>query len=243
MGMAARGHEVLEQAKAQLIQAKTVEQLRQAQAVVLPLSCGLSLEQTAALLGISVSWTCKLRTRFARGEIMEPKANREHRPRQNMNPEEEAAFLAPFIEKAKSGGMLVVVEIKRALDARLGRKTALASSCRMSMVTVCRCFSTRWRRAILMTASSWCWMVRVGIKVMSWCRLQTCACSSCRRIHRNSIPWNTCGMNSARSHSITGSSTVSMRSKIIWKLPCVKWKSTRSASIPSSHGHGLLKHL
>src|SRR3989338_5439782 len=98
-----RGHEVLEQAKAQLIQAKTVEQLRQAQAVVLPLSCGLSLEQTAALLGISVSWTCKLRTRFARGEIMEPKANREHRPRQNMNPEEEAAFLAPFIEKAKSG--------------------------------------------------------------------------------------------------------------------------------------------
>ena len=55
-------------------------------------------------------------------------ANREHRPRQNMNPEEEAAFLAPFIEKAKSGGMLVVVEIKRALDARLGRKTALAST-------------------------------------------------------------------------------------------------------------------
>lgn len=36
MGMAARGHEVLEQAKAQLIQAKTVEQLRQAQAVYSP---------------------------------------------------------------------------------------------------------------------------------------------------------------------------------------------------------------
>lgn len=128
MGMAARGHEVLEQAKAQLIQAKTVEQLRQAQAVILPLSCGLSLEQTAALLGISVSWACKLRTRFARGEIIEPKANRAHRPRQNMNPQEEAAFLAPFIDKAQSGGMLVVGEIKRALDARLGRQTALAST-------------------------------------------------------------------------------------------------------------------
>ncbi len=128
MGMMARGHEVLEQAKAQLVQAKTVEQLRQAQAVVLPLSCGLSLEQTAALLGISASWACKLRTRFARGEIIEPKANREHRPRQNMKPEEEAAFLAPFIEQARSGGMLVVGEIKRALDARLGRKTARAST-------------------------------------------------------------------------------------------------------------------
>lgn len=128
MGMMARGHEVLEQAKAQLVQAKTVEQLRQAQAVVLPLSCGLSLEQTAALLGISASWACKLRTRFARGEIIEPKTNREHRPRQNMKPEEEAAFLAPFIEQARSGGMLVVGEIKRALDARLGRTTALAST-------------------------------------------------------------------------------------------------------------------
>ena len=128
MGMAARGHEVLEQAQAQLIQAKTVEQLRQAQAVVLPLSCGLSLEQTAALLGVSVSWTCKLRTRFARGEIIESKADRAHRPRQNKNPAEEAAFLAPFIEQARSGGILVVGEIKRALDARLGRKTALAST-------------------------------------------------------------------------------------------------------------------
>lgn len=131
MGMAARGHEVLEQAKARLIQAKTAGQLRQAQAVALPLSRSLPLAQTAALLGISASWTCKLRTRFARGEIMGPKANREHRPRQNMNPEEEAAFLAPFIEKARSGSMLVAGEIKRAPDAGLGRKTALASTCNL----------------------------------------------------------------------------------------------------------------
>lgn len=61
MSMTARGHEVLEQAEAQLVQAKTVEQLRQAQAVILPLSYGLSLEQTAGILGISVSWTCKSR--------------------------------------------------------------------------------------------------------------------------------------------------------------------------------------
>jgi transposase len=128
MSMTARGHEALEQAKAQLIQAKTVEQLRQAQAVVLPLSYGLSLEQTADILGISVSWTCKLRTRFARGEVANPGATREHRPRQNMSVEEEAEFLAPFFEKASAGGILVVGEIKRALDARLGRKTALASA-------------------------------------------------------------------------------------------------------------------
>lgn len=128
MGMTARGHEVLEQAKAQLIQAKTAEQLRQAQAVVFPLSHGLSLEQTADMLGISVSWTCKLRNRFARGEVINPETKREHRPRQNMDAKEEKKFLAPFFKKASAGGILVVGEIKRALDIRLGRKTALASA-------------------------------------------------------------------------------------------------------------------
>lgn len=127
MGMTARGHEVLEQARAQLIEAKTVEQLRQAQAVILPLSYGLSLEQTADALGISVSWTCKLRTRFARGDVVDPKAKCGHRPRQNMSREEEAAFLAPFLEEAKTGGVLMVNGIKRALDRRLGREVALSS--------------------------------------------------------------------------------------------------------------------
>ena len=37
------------------------------------------------------------------------------------------AFLAPFFEKAAAGGILVVTEIKQALDTRLGRKVALAS--------------------------------------------------------------------------------------------------------------------
>ena len=45
-----------------------------------------------------------------------------------MTRDEEAAFLAPFFEKAKGGGILVVGEIKRALDVRLGRKGALASA-------------------------------------------------------------------------------------------------------------------
>ena len=38
------------------------------------------------------------------------------------------ALLAPFFEKAKEGGILVVGEIKRAMDVRLGRKVTLASA-------------------------------------------------------------------------------------------------------------------
>jgi hypothetical protein len=45
-----------------------------------------------------------------------------------MSLEEEEAFLAPFFDKAKEGGILVVGEIKNALDQRLERNVALASA-------------------------------------------------------------------------------------------------------------------
>jgi len=45
-----------------------------------------------------------------------------------MSVEEEKAFLAPFLEKVATGGILVVGEIKRALDEHLGRETALSST-------------------------------------------------------------------------------------------------------------------
>jgi Winged helix-turn helix len=44
-----------------------------------------------------------------------------------MSIEQEREFLAPFIEQAKIGGILVVGDIKRALDKRLGRTAALSS--------------------------------------------------------------------------------------------------------------------
>jgi len=50
-----------------LATAKSVEQLRQAQAVVLPLRYGLSLLQTAEALGISATWASRLRNAFLDG--------------------------------------------------------------------------------------------------------------------------------------------------------------------------------
>lgn len=54
MPRTASGVEVLEQAQQALREAKTVEELRQAQAVILPLVLGASIEQTASVLGVSV---------------------------------------------------------------------------------------------------------------------------------------------------------------------------------------------
>lgn len=45
-----------------------------------------------------------------------------------MSEQEEREFLAPFLEQAATGGVLVVGQLKAALDKHLGRKVALASA-------------------------------------------------------------------------------------------------------------------
>lgn len=130
MARKARGRDMLERAKASLSKAKTAEGLRQAQAVLFPIAYGMSMEQTAEAIGVSPGWACQLRNRFIKaGKILESdKRRRGGRRRENMSPEEEKEFLLPFFEQAKSGGILVVSDIKSAMDKRLGRTVALASA-------------------------------------------------------------------------------------------------------------------
>lgn len=122
------GQQLLEKAKELLVNARTAKEVRQAQAVILPLEFNMSLEQTSAITGISKNWACHLRTEFihANGNV-ERKKSHGGRRRENMSLADEAVFLAPFIEKARAGGILIVSEIKDALEARLGRTVALAS--------------------------------------------------------------------------------------------------------------------
>jgi transposase len=129
MARPASGHDVLAVAKAAIATARTVEELRQAQAVVLPLEFGLSLQQTAHVIGASVGWTCRLRRRFTKIALGEeaPKPPRGGRRRENLSRDDEAAFLQPFLEQAQAGGVLVVGRLKAALDQRLGRPVALSS--------------------------------------------------------------------------------------------------------------------
>jgi len=66
MARPAGGREVLSEAKELLEKAQTVEGLRQAQAVVLPLECDFSMEQAAEIIGVSRGWACQIRTHFIR---------------------------------------------------------------------------------------------------------------------------------------------------------------------------------
>ena len=97
--------ETVEIAQIAITQASTLDELRQAQAVLLPLLYGLSLEQTAQAIGVSVGWACQLRRRFINGRFSGASGapTPGGRKRQNMTAEQEREFLAPFIEQARTG--------------------------------------------------------------------------------------------------------------------------------------------
>ena len=116
-------------AQEMILRAKTIDELRQAQAVVLPLAHGLSLAQTARVIGRSVVWTCRLRNRFFAGETVGD-GQRERpggRRRENLSVERERELLEPFLDRARTGGILVAPQIKAELEAALGRTIALSS--------------------------------------------------------------------------------------------------------------------
>jgi hypothetical protein len=59
--------------------------------------------------------------------ISEPRQEKVHN-RAYMKSEEEAAFLAQFTEKAERAGILIVSEIRQALEEKLGHKTSTATT-------------------------------------------------------------------------------------------------------------------
>lgn len=113
MARTPQGKEVLEKAKELLRKARTAEELRMLQAVMLPLEFGFSLEHTAFITGVSKGWASHLRMQCIRSRALSGrKPRRGGRRRQNMGYEEEKAFLAPFFERAAAGGIVVVSDTR-----------------------------------------------------------------------------------------------------------------------------------
>ncbi len=124
----------LEWARAQVASARSAEDLRQAQAVLLPLELGLSLEQTASAIGRSVSMTCKLRNRRRRElakEIDPKKHKRQLRNHAHASLAQEAAALDQVLADASSGGIVIIPRLLPAFEAALGKKLNLATLYRM----------------------------------------------------------------------------------------------------------------
>ena len=128
MSRTAKGREVLDKAKEMMAQARTANELRICQAVIFPLEYGMSTKQTAACLGRSISWTTYNRQLFISAAGFAERTRPGGRKNANMTVSEEKAFLEPFLDTAKKGGILVVRDIHAALEKHLARKVALASA-------------------------------------------------------------------------------------------------------------------
>lgn len=96
--------------------------MRQSPAVLLPALFGVTLEQTAAVLGVGRATVARLQTAFRKqGLGPMPARNWGGRRQSLLSPEEESAFLEPWLASAAAGNLVVVSPIRAALAQRLGK--------------------------------------------------------------------------------------------------------------------------
>ena len=117
--------EMVRRAHKAVAQATSVEELRAAQAVLVPAVMGATLTTTAAVLGVGRATVARLQARFRhaakRTGARAPQRHWGGRRHALLTVEEETAFLAPWLEQARAGGMLVVSPLRAALAQRLGK--------------------------------------------------------------------------------------------------------------------------
>lgn len=122
-------------AKAQQIakQADSARQLRIALSVLIPKTCGASNAVTAQVLGIATSTVIRMQK-----QVREKAENHSTtksawggRRRQLLSLEQEARFLAPWIDKHKAGEAVDVPQIQAALEKLVGRSVCKSTVYRM----------------------------------------------------------------------------------------------------------------
>lgn len=117
--------DLVQSAQTVVSQTTDLQELREAQSILLPALHGTTLEQTASLLGVSRATVHRLQTKFrakCRGDfVAKPHGGRR---RVLMSLEEERAFLDPWAEQAKEGGVLVVSVMRADLSQQLGQPVA-----------------------------------------------------------------------------------------------------------------------
>jgi transposase len=111
---------------------KTKEEFQRIQCVWLRASLELNSHQVAVAIGWHPNSVKKLQAQYLRhGEAVLQLSKSGGRYRQNMTLEEEGVFLAPFFEKAKTGGVIVATEIKVAYEDKVGHRVPKSTIYRM----------------------------------------------------------------------------------------------------------------
>ncbi len=115
-------HEALRLAGEAAQKARTADDLRTAQAVLVPVLLKISDRITGQLIGRSRPTVARLRKKFS--EVKSNDRNWGGRRHGYMNIEQEREFLSGFFDKDSHRGVLVVDEVKHAFEIRVGHKVA-----------------------------------------------------------------------------------------------------------------------
>jgi transposase len=100
-------------------------QYQRIQCVLIRATLGSSAAEIAQLLGWCTATVHVMHSRWAKeGDSVFDVSARGGRHHQYLSPEQEEALLAPFVERAKAGGMLSASQIQRAYEAQTGKSVA-----------------------------------------------------------------------------------------------------------------------
>jgi transposase len=113
--------------------ARTAQQLRQAQAILLPALAGLSISATARVLGIGRNQVCVLRRSFreAGGPTFADHDRRGGRHRELMSIDEEKTFIASWTARPPMAGPSNIPAMHAAYEAAVGRRVARSTLYRL----------------------------------------------------------------------------------------------------------------
>jgi transposase len=102
------------------------------QCVLIRATLGSTAAEIAQLLGWSRATVHVMHSRWAKeGEAIFEVRGRGGRRNQHLTQEQEAALLAPFVERAEAGGMLTATDIQQAYRERTGKMVALSTVYRL----------------------------------------------------------------------------------------------------------------
>lgn len=109
------------QAKLTVKATRNLDDFKSALAVLLPAQAGLTLEETARMLGVGTASVNRLQARLHVGRTFwSERRNWGGRRQSLLTPQEEIEFLKPWAEQAQNAGLLVLSPIRAALALRVG---------------------------------------------------------------------------------------------------------------------------
>jgi transposase len=125
--------QAIEMARLYTREAETARELRKGLSILIPEICGLSNTNTSEVLGISKATVVRMQKEI-RDQVAgqsKPKAPWGGRRREHLSFDQEKEFLAPWVEKAEEGGILVVPPIHAAYEARIGHRVPASTVYRL----------------------------------------------------------------------------------------------------------------